>query len=185
METIMVKNRMQLIKERIKSENINGLVHMKLDIFEDYRGEIWTVYSEDYCDYKFVADKITISNKGVLRGFHGDPYTAKLITCLSGKFQLAVVDLREGSQTYGNVDNFIISDNEPSIVIVPEGCVNAHLCLSEKCVFYYKWSEQYRGSENQATIAWDDPKIGVNWAIKNPILSERDKNGTSFDGVVL
>jgi dTDP-4-dehydrorhamnose 3,5-epimerase-like enzyme len=48
---------MNLIKERIESQNINGLVHIKLDTFEDYRGEIWTVYSEDYCDYNFVADK--------------------------------------------------------------------------------------------------------------------------------
>jgi len=63
--------------------------------------------------------------------------------------------------------------------------VNAHLCLSDKCVFYYKWSEEYVGPENQVTIAWDDPEIDVDWAIENPILSERDKNGTSFDGVVL
>ena len=54
METIMVKNRMQLIKERINSKSINGLTHIKLDTFEDHRGEIWTIYSEDYCDYKFV-----------------------------------------------------------------------------------------------------------------------------------
>ena len=67
---------MNLIKERTESQNINGLIHIKLDTFEDDRGEIWTIYSEDYCDYKFVADKITISNKGVLRGFHGDPHTA-------------------------------------------------------------------------------------------------------------
>ena len=176
---------MNLIKERTESQNINGLIHIKLDTFEDDRGEIWTIYSEDYCDYKFVADKITISNKGVLRGFHGDPHTAKLITCLSGKFQLAVVDLREGSQTYGNVDNFIVSDDDPSIVIVPEGCVNAHLCLSEKCVFYYKWSEQYRGPDHQITVAWDDPEIGVDWQIEAPILSERDKHGTSYRGQYL
>ena len=68
---------------------------------------------------------------------------------------------------------------------MPPGCVNSHLCLSEKCVFYYKWSEQYRGPDHQVTISWDDPDIGVEWAIQDPILSERDKNGTSYKGIYL
>jgi len=176
---------MKVIKEKIESEKIKGLTTIKLDTFQDYRGEIWTVYSEDYCDLKFVADKITISRFGVLRGLHGDPYTAKLITCLSGQIQLAVLDLRKDSETYGNVETFLISDYEPTVVIVPAGCVNAHLCLSDKCVFYYKWSEQYKGPDHQVTIAWDDPALNIDWAIKNPILSERDKNGVNFEGIFL
>lgn len=171
---------MKILKEEIKSQKINGLKHLKLDIFQDYRGEIWTVYSQEYADLKFVADKISVSRFGVLRGFHGDPYTSKLITCLHGQFQLAVVDARKDSETYGNLETFIISDNEPSVVIVPAGCVNAHLALSDKCVFYYKWSETYQGPDSQITIAWDDPNLNVKWAIPNPILSERDKNGELF-----
>jgi len=143
------------------------------------------VYTDDYTDLNFVADKITISRFGVLRGFHGDPHTAKLITCLSGQFQLAIVDTRKDSRTYGNVETYLISDNEPMVVIVPAGCVNAHLCLSDKCVFYYKWSEHYKGPEEQVTIAWDDPTLNIDWAITNPILSERDKNGVFFSGICL
>jgi dTDP-4-dehydrorhamnose 3,5-epimerase len=98
---------------------------------------------------------------------------------------LAVLDLRKDSETYGNVETFLISDYEPTVVIVPAGCVNAHLCLSDKCVFYYKWSEQYKGPDHQVTIAWDDPALNIDWAIKNPILSERDKNGVNFEGIFL
>ena len=176
---------MKVIKEIIKSEKIKDLVSIKLDTFQDYRGEIWTVYSEEYTDLKFVADKITISRFGVLRGLHGDPHTAKLITCLSGQFQLAILDLRKDSETYGNVETFLISDYEPTVVVVPTGCVNAHLCLSDKCVFYYKWSEHYKGPDEQVTIAWDDPSLNIDWAIKSPILSERDKNGAPHEGVFL
>ena len=103
---------------------------IKLDTFEDTRGEIWTIYSGEHTDLSFVADKVTISKFGVLRGFHGDPYTAKLITCLSGRFQLAIADLRKDSETYGNTETCVITDKEPTVVIVPAGCVNAHLCLS-------------------------------------------------------
>ena len=176
---------MKIIKEITKSEKIKDLLSIKLDTFQDYRGEIWTVYSEEYTDLKFVADKITISRFGVLRGLHGDPHTAKLIACLSGQIQLAVLDLRKDSETYGNVETFLISDYDPTVVIVPAGCVNAHLCLSDKCVFYYKWSEHYKGPDEQVTIAWDDPELDIDWVIDNPILSERDKNGISYKGVFL
>ena len=176
---------MKIVKEIKKSERIKDLVSIKLDTFQDYRGEIWTVYSEEYTDLKFVADKITISRFGVLRGLHGDPHTAKLIACLSGQIQLAILDLRKDSETYGNVETFLISDYDPTVVIVPAGCVNAHLCLSDKCVFYYKWSEQYKGPDEQVTIAWDDPELNIDWVIDNPILSERDKNGVPHKGVFL
>ena len=176
---------MKIIKEIKSSEKIKDLLSIKLDTFQDYRGEIWTVYSEEYTDLKFVADKITISRFGVLRGLHGDPHTAKLIACLSGQIQLAILDLRKDSETYGNVETFLISDYDPTVVIVPAGCVNAHLCLSDKCVFYYKWSEQYKGPDEQVTIAWDDPELDIDWVIDNPILSERDKNGAPYKGVFL
>jgi dTDP-4-dehydrorhamnose 3,5-epimerase len=176
---------MEIIKERKQSRKIKGLEKIKLDTFQDYRGEIWTVYSKEYSDDSFVADKISISRFGVLRGFHGDSYTTKMISCLNGQFQLAVADLRKGSSTYGNTETFLLTDEEPAVVIVPAGCINAHLSLSDKCLFYYKWSEEYRGPEAQVTVAWNDPGLNINWAIQNPILSERDKKGIKFEGVTL
>ena len=176
---------MNVIKEKTESSNINGLYNIKLDTFEDTRGEIWTIYSGEHTDLNFVADKVTISKFGVLRGFHGDPYTAKLITCLSGRFQLAIADLRKDSETYGNTETCVVTDKEPTVIIVPAGCVNAHLCLSNKCVFYYKWSEEYKGPDHQVTVAWDDPDLNVYWPINNPVLSERDKKGISYKGIYL
>jgi dTDP-4-dehydrorhamnose 3,5-epimerase len=176
---------MKPVKMIKSSEKISGALKILLDIHSDNRGEIWTTYEEDYCDYRFVSDKITISNYGVLRGFHGDSKTAKLISCLSGKIQLVLLDLRKNSKTYGNVETHIISDEEPSLVLVPEGVVNAHLCLSERCIFHYKWSEKYSGPENQATIAWNDPQLKVDWIIKDPIVSERDKKGVPHESIFL
>ena len=176
---------MKIVKQIQESKKIEDLKIITLDTFQDYRGEIWTIYSKEFADVNFVADKITISRFGVLRGFHGDSHTAKLITCVSGQMQLAVVDLRENSQTYGSVETFIISDNEPKVVFVPAGCANAHLSLSDKCVFYYKWSKPYGGSHNQTTIVWNDPELGVKWAIENPILSERDRAAKPHQGIYL
>ena len=102
---------MNIIKNRKKSKNVEGLEVIELDTFKDFRGEIWTVYSEEYSDLKFVADKITVSTFGVLRGFHGDKHTAKLITCLSGQMQFAVVDL----QYKGPEGQVTISWDDPDI----------------------------------------------------------------------
>ncbi len=176
---------MKVIKRVERSEKINGVSKITLDTFSDFRGEIWTLYSKEYCDYTFVADKVTISRFGTLRGFHGDPHTAKLISCLSGMFQLSIVDTRADSETYGGVETYLIADGEPAVVVVPAGCVNAHLALSDKCIFYYKWSEDYKGPEGQVTVAWDDPEIGTEWLIKSPVLSERDKNGVRLREVKL
>lgn len=176
---------MKIIEDFKESPTIQGLLNIKLDIFQDYRGEIWTIYSDEFTRYKFVQDKISISRFGVLRGFHGDSQTAKLITCLSGQFQLVVVDLRKNSKTYGNSEIFMLSDCEPRVVIVPEGCVNAHLCLSDQCIFFYKWTQGYRGPEAQITVAWNDLSINAPWMIACPIVSDRDKAGIPSEGVYL
>jgi dTDP-4-dehydrorhamnose 3,5-epimerase-like enzyme len=105
------------VEEINKSENIDGVLKIDLDTFHDDRGEIWTIHSQEYCGYKFVADKMSVSRFGVLRGFHGDAHTAKLISCLNGYMQLALLDLRKDSLTYGGVETYLLSDDKPSVVI--------------------------------------------------------------------
>ena len=134
---------MYFIKDVENSLKIKGLKVLNLDTFTDFRGDIWTLYTD--CDLlpDFVEDKISVSKRHVLRGLHGDSEIDKLITCIHGEIQLAVLDLRKDSPTYGNTEMFELSDKVGTSVFVPAGCVNGHLCLSEKCVFYYKWSKIY------------------------------------------
>ncbi len=120
-----------------------------------------------------------------MRGLHGDSLTDKLITCIHGDLQLVIVDLRENSPTYMNQLSYRLSEDEPISIFVPKGCVNAHLCLSERCIFYYKWSKKYCGAENQVTIKYDDEKLAIKWLSDSPILSDRDKKGIKSEGVKL
>ena len=176
---------MKVIKAIYESKLIKGLKKIELDTFTDFRGEIWTTYSKEFTDVEFVMDKITISKFGVLRGFHGDADTTKLISCLGGQLQFAVVDLRKESETYHHAEHFYINDKVPTVFEVPAGCINAHLCLSDSCIFYYKWSKEYRGPDSQVTINWNDKDINIPWMLEKPILSDRDKGGTSLEGVHL
>ncbi len=115
---------------------------------------------------------------------HGDSEIDKLILCLHGSIQLAVVDLRKGSSTYGNSKMFNLDDKNGRAIFVPAGCVNGHLCLSDKCIFFYKWSKPYNGADKQVTIQWDDPSLALEWKIKNPIMSTRDKKHAIMSRVV-
>jgi len=162
--------------EDIINHDISGLLELRLDTFNDKRGEIWSIYED--CDLlpNFVEDKVTISTKGVLRGLHGDHETSKLISCLYGEIFLAVVDVRDDSKTYGNIKVFNLSDKKPTMILVPAGCLNGHMCLSDKCVFFYKWTKKYSGPESQITVKWDDPRLNIKWPSKSPILSDRDLN---------
>ncbi len=174
---------MRTIKEIKSSENINGVNVIKLDTFSDLRGEIWSIYSPEYSDVEYKLDKVTISKLGVLRGFHADSLNCKLITCLHGKFQLAIADARESSDTYGNTEVHVITDEDPTLVFIPKGCLNAHLSLSEKCIFHYKWSHGYVQPESQATVVWNDKTLDIEWMHNNPIISDRDRNGKRFETI--
>ena len=158
---------------------IAGVKVGEYDFFSDHRGQIWTIYSDGTFP-KFVEDKITISTKNTLRGLHGDKQTSKLISCLEGQIQLVVVDAREKSETRGNVEVFYLSSDKPSYVFVPAGCLNGHLCLSEKCIFWYKWTHKYDGIKSQTTVLWNDKDLKIPWRCEDPVLSDRDKSGIFF-----
>jgi dTDP-4-dehydrorhamnose 3,5-epimerase-like enzyme len=79
-----------------------------------------------------------------------------------------------------------LSAEQPKSILVPAGCVNGHLCLSEKCLFFYKWSKKYNGIQKQVTIDYLDKKFNFNWALKDVIVSERDQNHSiSSEGIFL
>ena len=157
----------------------NDLVILEEKYFEK-RGNIYTIYDERQVPHelKFVQDKISKSFQGVVRGFHGDDKTWKMICCLQGRIKLV---------TY-NVDNdeknvYILDGDDPinaSILVAPR-TLNAHQCLSETCTFYYKWSEYYTGAKDQWSVRYDDPTINPEWSDEiHVIVSERDKNSQTL-----
>ena len=169
-----------------KSNKIQDLLVISSDIYYDFRGENCELFNKK--DYKkilddnniheidFVVDSFSFSKKDVLRGFHGDTKTWKLIECLQGEIYFVVLDLRNKSKTYGNHEIFHLNDKNRLQVLVPAGCVNAHLCISNTCIFHYKLSELYTKQEDQMNVKWNDPRHEIYWPISNPILSERDSH---------
>lgn len=159
--------------------NLEGVLLIKLDVFEDHRGEYIETYNEKLykkngMKIKFVQDCISASTKHVLRGIHGDAETWKLISCLYGKFYFVVVNCDSDSNDVSKWQSFLLSDKNRLQVLVPPKYGNAHLVLSDAAIFHYKQSTYYNPSK-QFTYKWNDPKFNIWWPIKNPILSQRDE----------
>ncbi|WP_300702752.1 dTDP-4-dehydrorhamnose 3,5-epimerase [uncultured Campylobacter sp.] len=166
-----------------KSNVLDGVYIIHINKFSDLRGEIYSVFLSDEIDcllpndLKFKHDKVIHSKKNVIRGIHGDTKTFKLCTCLKGKIQQVVVDLNKDSKTYKKHQSFIMSDENRFCVLVPAGFGNSHAVLSDEAIYYYKcaYEGDYVDAHEQFTVAYNDKSLGIDWLVKEPILSNRDK----------
>ena len=166
---------------KVKKTKLKGVLTIELDSFKDFRGEYVETYNEALykkagITTKFIQDDISTSKKNVLRGIHGDEKTWKLISCLYGEFYLVVVNCDKKSKDFGKWQGFTLYDKNRMQVLVPAKYGNAHLILSKQAIFHYKQSTYYN-PKGQFTYVWNDPLLKIEWPIKNPILSERDKTG--------
>lgn len=166
---------------QVERTQLDGVLLIKLDVFEDFRGEYLETYNEQMyhrhgIDVKFVQDDISVSSRHVLRGIHGDAETWKLISCLHGAFYLMVVNNDRESAQYRKWQAFTLSDSNHHQVLLPPLFGNGHVVLTEKAIFHYKQSTYYNPC-GQFTIIWNDPELKMWWPIKAPILSRRDEAG--------
>lgn len=171
---------MEVIKTKME-----GVLRIKLDVSEDFRGQYVETYNEKLyrskgIDIKFIQDDISVSSKGVLRGIHGDEETWKLISCHYGKFYLVVVNCDKESSEFGKWESFVLSDTNREQVLVPPKHGNGHLVLTDQAIFHYKQNTYYN-PKLQFTYKWNDPQLNIWWPNEIPILSRRDEIGHFID----
>jgi dTDP-4-dehydrorhamnose 3,5-epimerase len=130
-----------------------------------------------FCE--FLQDNHSYSSqKGVLRGIHlqNHPFSqAKLVRCIRGTVLDIAVDLRKNSPTYKKWVSVELSQDNHRQFLIPRGFGHAFLTLTDDVEFLYK-ADQYYNPESDRSILWNDPEIGIDWPIKNPILSSKDAN---------
>lgn len=166
---------------QIEKTKLDGVLLIKLDVFEDFRGQYVETYNEDAyrvngIDLRFRQDDISVSSRHVLRGVHGDAETWKLISCLYGSFYLMVINNDAGSPQYRQWQGFTLSDRIRHQVLVPPKFGNGHVVMSETAIFHYKQTSYYN-PQDQFTIVWNDPAYAMWWPVRNPIVSQRDEIG--------
>lgn len=169
--------------------NIEGLYLVEPQVFSDERGYNLEAYHagsfrEAGLDMAFVQDNLSMSVKGTLRGMHFQKnyQQGKLVCVVSGEVFDAVVDIRDGSRTYGQWFGTVLSAVKKNMLYVPEGFAHGFLVLSDTAVFSYKLSDYYH-PEDESGIPWNDETIGIWWPIPKDmaiLTSERDSRHPAF-----
>ena len=103
----------------------------------------------------------------------------KLISVINGEILDVVVDIRKNSKTYGKYASFLLSKNNGFQLWIPKNFAHGFLSLSNNTIVNYKCTDFYE-PKDQNTILWSDKDLKINWNIKKPILSKKDKNGVFF-----
>ena len=135
-----------------------------------------TIYYDNNIREKFIQDNQVFSKKDTLRGLHYQlKYPqGKLVRCIQGTILDIAVDIRRSSNTFGKWVSAKLSAENLKQLYIPPGFAHGYLVLSDIAEVIYKCTELYH-PEDEHGILWNDADIGIDWKIKKPILSDKDK----------
>lgn len=151
------------------------------DVFKDDRGfflETWhqEKFREGGLPETFVQDNHSFSVRNVLRGLHAQIRhpQGKLVRAVAGEVFDVAVDIRPGSPTFGQWVGEVLSGENFKQLWIPPGFAHGFCVTSETAHVLYKCTELYR-RDDEVSILWNDPDIGIEWPVREPLLSPRDQ----------
>lgn len=170
-------------KITVETCHIEGLKVITPTVFGDKRGYFMETYNyndfkEAGIDLEFVQDNQSASKKGVLRGLHFQIHYPqdKLVRVIKGEVFDVVVDMREGSKTYGKWFGVRLSEENKKMFLIPKGFAHGFLVLSDYAEFVYKCTDFYHPND-EGGIIWSDDEIGIEWPIEKDMeltISDKD-----------
>jgi dTDP-4-dehydrorhamnose 3,5-epimerase len=167
--------------------DITGLLIIKPVVFEDERGHFFESYRKELFEkndipYEFIQDNQSLSNKNVLRGLHYQkpPFQqGKLIRVVKGSVLDVALDIRKKSSTYGKYNSIILSEKNKLMYWIPPGFAHGFLTLEDNTILQYKCTAPYN-KESEGSLLWNDPVLNIEWTLKSPVLSDKDKIAPLF-----
>lgn len=166
---------------------IDGVKIIQPKVFGDARGFFLETFEKKRyqemldIDLDFVQDNHSRSAYGVLRGLHFQKINpqGKLVRVVRGEVFDVTVDIRPDSPTYGTWEGVILSEENKNQFWIPPGLAHGFVVLSDVADFEYKCTDYYNPAQ-ECCLQWNDPQVGIEWPIDNPLLSEKDKVGKLF-----
>ena len=150
-------------------------------VFKDNRGWLKEEFKKKFIKKNLVFTLVSNSKKNVLRGLHMQTKKPqdKFLSVLKGKVLDIAVDLRKSSKTYGKHFKIILSEKNGKHLFVPKGFAHGILGLDKENILHYACSN-YRDPKSEVSIKWDDVDLKINWGVKKPIISKKDKLALSL-----
>jgi dTDP-4-dehydrorhamnose 3,5-epimerase len=183
----VVEDQGRKMEIKVEKRELGDVVVLVPEVFQDSRGFFMETFREDKfkalgLPHNFVQDNHSRSVKGVVRGLHfqWEPPMGKLMRVSLGSTFLVAVDIRKGSPTLGRWVGIEASAENRRQVWAPAGFARGFCVLSEVAEIQYKCTGLYN-SKGESGIRWDDPRIGVEWPVSAPLLSEKDKKAQTLE----
>ena len=166
---------------KITNTSFKDLIIIKNKSYKDKRGYFKELVRENEIRKKFPFLVMSYSKKNVIRGLHlqQKKTQGKFVTVIKGKIYDVVIDLRKKSKTFGKKYSIILSDKNCKSIYIPEGFAHGFCALDKDNYVVYSCTN-YRDKKSEIGIKFDDKKLNINWPIKSPILSKKDKENPSL-----
>ena len=168
---------------KFRETELPGVLVIEPVVHRDPRGFFVETYRADrYAEAgiatNFVQDNESRSVRGTVRGLHAQLRRpqGKLVRVLEGAIFDVVVDIRRGSPTFRKWVGVRLSAEAFDQIWVPPGFAHGICVLSDAARIAYKCTDFY-DPEGELRLLWNDPEIGVEWPVADPILSDKDLNG--------
>ncbi|MCA0987051.1 dTDP-4-dehydrorhamnose 3,5-epimerase [Guptibacillus algicola] len=167
---------------------LDGVVIVEPSSFGDNRGFFMESYNEKAfkeagINIDFIQDNHSLSvEPGVLRGLHyqlEEKAQSKLIRVATGAIYDVAVDIRKGSSTFGQWVGVILSESNKRQLLVPKGFAHGFCTITPNTNVLYKVDEYYSPNHDRGII-WNDPEIGIDWPVSQPILSSKDEKHSTL-----
>lgn len=162
---------------------IEGLYIINPEFKSDNRGFFTRIFCQKEFEkvrlqFKIVQASLSMTRrKGTIRGMHfqKEPYEeGKIVQCLKGSIYDVVIDLRPASKTFGKWISAELNEKNKKMFYIPKGFAHGFQTLVENCLIQYLMSEFYK-PEHTSGVVWNDPYFNIDWPIKKPVLSIKDK----------
>jgi dTDP-4-dehydrorhamnose 3,5-epimerase len=165
---------------RVEETGLPGVLVLVPDVHEDERGHFLETYRADRCAEAglpgtFPQDNLSFSRAAVLRGLHLQWPRAqgKLIHVLEGEVFDVAVDLRRDSPAFGRWEGHLLSARNRRQIWIPPGFAHGFVVTAPQALLSYKCTDVYL-RECELAVRWDDPDLGIDWPVAEPVLSPRD-----------
>jgi len=167
---------------KVTPTDLPGVLLIEPAVFSDARGFFLENYhARRYTEVgipgPFVQDNHSRSRQGVLRGLHYQLHhpQGKLVWVTRGEVFDVVVDIRQGSPTFGHWIGMVLTEDNHRQLYVPPGCAHGFCVLSDIADFLYKCHDFYH-PEDEGGILWCDPDLAIAWPVSAPALSPKDQH---------
>jgi len=178
------------VKMKVTQTKIPGLLIIEPDVFRDERGYFFESFNQKRYQKaglleEFVQDNQSQSQKNTLRGLHyqvGENAQGKLVRVIHGRIRDVAVDIRFGSPTFGMHEAVELSSDNFLQLWIPKGFAHGFSAFEENTIVEYKCTGFY-SSQNERGILYNDPDLSIDWKVKNPLVSEKDRNNSLFKDI--